>query len=297
MDPLSITASAITIATLAARSCKQTYSLVSGLTDAPQSIAHSQRLLIQTEDSLVALEQLLTNNKTSDILESTLRAISLEKTLKSTHDICTEFSAAVANVAKHSTDTKFSIRDRFSMYVKEAKIKRFNQHLGDCQRTLVLVLGSINLFVTLLHTFIWALLTLHRILSSRTSEDIERLRDDFKAQETALKDLNTQLRNQSSLPAPAPDTETEIEEEPDVSSTLQETCKQTLEATEAKRTGQKFGDLLIDDRSMAMQGIVGTQQEGVEQTFGKLTATKESRAFQGQMSSEAFAAMFGTRSV
>ncbi|PCG93837.1 Hypothetical protein PENO1_081460 [Penicillium occitanis (nom. inval.)] len=278
MDPLSITASAITIATLAAQSCKETYSLVSGLTDAPQSIAHSQRLLIQTEDSLVALEQLLMNNKTSDILESTLRAISLEKTLKSTHDICTEFSAAVANVAKHSTDTKFSIRDRFSMYLKEAKINRFNQHLGDCLRTLVLVLGSINL-----------------ILSSRTSEDIERLRDNFKAQETALKDLNTQLRNQSSLPAP--DTGTEIEKEPDVSSTLQETCKQTLEAMEVKRTGQKFGDLLIDDRSMAMQGIVGTQQEGVEQTFGKLTATKESRAFQGQMSSEAFAAMFGARSV
>ncbi|KUL88795.1 hypothetical protein ZTR_03508 [Talaromyces verruculosus] len=250
MDPLSIIASAITIATLAAQSCKQTYSLVSGLTGAPQSIVHSQRLLIQTEDSLVALEQLLTNNKTSDILESTLRAISLEKTLKSTHDICSEFSAGVANVAKHSTDTKFSIRDRVSM-----------------------------------------------ILSSRTSEDIERLRDDFKSQETALKDLNTQLRNQSSLPAPAPDTETEIEKEPDVSSTLQETCKQTLVATEAKRTGQKFGDLLIEDRSMAMQGIVGTQQEGVEQTFGKLTATKESRAFQGQMSSEAFAAMFGARSV
>lgn len=132
---------------------------------------------------------------------------------------------------------------------------------------------------------------MHRILSSRTSGDIERLRDDFKAQETALKDLNTQLRNQSSLPAP--ETETEIDKEPDVTSTLQETCKQTLEVTEAKRTGQKFGDLLIDDRSMAMQGIVGTRQEGVEQTFGKLTATKESRAFQGQMSSEAFAAMFG----
>jgi hypothetical protein len=147
MDPLSITASAIAIATLAAQSCKQTYSLISGLTDAPQSIANSQRLLIQTEDSLVALEQFLTNNKASNILESTLRAISLKKTLKSTHDICNEFSAAVVGVTKHSTDTRFSIRDRVSVHLKEAKINRFNQQLGDCQRTLVLVLGSINLFV------------------------------------------------------------------------------------------------------------------------------------------------------
>jgi hypothetical protein len=107
-------------------------------------------------------------------------------------------------------------------------------------------------------------------------------------------DLNTQLRNQPSLPTP--DTETETQKYSDLSSTLQDLCKETLEAIEAKRTGQKFGDLLTDDRSIAMQGIVGNRQEGVEQTFGKLTATKESRAFQGQMSSEAFAAMFGARS-
>lgn len=132
---------------------------------------------------------------------------------------------------------------------------------------------------------------MHRILSSNTSEDIERLRDHFKAQETALKDLSTSLQNQSSLPAP--DNESEVH--PDVSSALQETCRQTLLATEAKRTGQKFGNLLTEDRSIAMQGIVGVRQEGVEQTFGSLTATKESKAFQGQMSSDAFAAMFGSR--
>lgn len=145
MDPLSVTASAIAIAALAAQSCKQTYSLISGITDAPQSITHSQNLLIQTEDSLVALEQLVTNNKTSAILESTLRAISLERTLKSTRDICSDFSAAVANITKHSTDTKFSFRDRISVHLREGKINGFNQQLSDCRRTLVLVLGSINL--------------------------------------------------------------------------------------------------------------------------------------------------------
>jgi len=79
--------------------------------------------------------------------------MSLEKTLKTTHDICSEFSAAVANITKHSTDTIFSIRDRVSVHLKEGKINRFNQQLGgECQRTLVLVLGSINLFVALLNT-------------------------------------------------------------------------------------------------------------------------------------------------
>lgn len=153
MDPLGATASVIAIATLAAQSCKQTYGLISGLTDAPQSIAHSQRLLVQTEDSLAALEQLLANNQTSIILASTLRSTSLEKTLKSTHDICSGFSAVVADVTKHSIDTKFSVRDRVSVYLREGRINRFNQQLSDCQRTLVLVLGSINLFVAFGHCY------------------------------------------------------------------------------------------------------------------------------------------------
>jgi len=46
------------------------------------------------------------------------------------------------------------------------------------------------------------------------------------------------------------------------------------------------------DKSTAMQGIVGTAQQGVEQTFGRFQAHNESRVFQGQMDSNAFSAMF-----
>lgn len=75
---------------------------------------------------------------------------------------------------------------------------------------------------------------------------------------------------------------------------LRDTCQAALQATKAIRTGQVFGDMYTD-QSMAMQGIVGQAQEGVDQSFGKLTAKNQSRAFQGQMDASSFAQMFNTK--
>lgn len=74
-------------------------------------------------------------------------------------------------------------------------------------------------------------------------------------------------------------------------SLLRDSCEAALKATEARRTGQTFGDLHVD-QSTAMQGIVGQAQGGVEQSFGSLTARNQSRAFQGQMDASSFARMF-----
>jgi hypothetical protein len=70
---------------------------------------------------------------------------------------------------------------------------------------------------------------------------------------------------------------------------LQEVCKEALSAT---RTGQSFGDMKVEGRR-AYQGIVGTAQNGVEQSFRALTATGASTAAQGQMDANSFTLMFG----
>jgi len=76
---------------------------------------------------------------------------------------------------------------------------------------------------------------------------------------------------------------------------LQEVCKGALSVTRAKGTGQqRFGDMKVEG-SRAFQGIVGTVQSGVEQSFGTLTATGDSTAAQGQMDANSFALMFGNR--
>lgn len=72
---------------------------------------------------------------------------------------------------------------------------------------------------------------------------------------------------------------------------LEAVCKRTRDVIEAKRTGQKFGKMQLD-KSRGMQGIVGAAQKGVDQEFGDMSASNDSRGFQGQIDSESFARMF-----
>lgn len=76
---------------------------------------------------------------------------------------------------------------------------------------------------------------------------------------------------------------------------LRKVCQDTLSTTKAKRTGQNFSEMNTDDQSMAMQGIAGDAHGALEQSFGKMTTSKNSRAFQGQMDAASFAVMFGKR--
>ncbi len=148
-------------------------------------------------------------------------------------------------------------------------------------------------------------LTINRIVSSRTSEDIQRLDGRFTAQETALANLEEQLRDKQtalqaisldSLSDGVGDSWSAAEQDSSIAliAKLREVCGETLLTTRAKRTGQSFGDMKVEN-SMAYQGIVGTAQSGVEQSFGKLTATDGSAAAQGQMDAASFAKMFERR--
>lgn len=148
MDPVSVTASVIAVATLALQSCKAAYDLVNGLAEAPQAIARSKTSLVETQKTLDALQQALkTDSEHTSVLDSTLGTIKLDGTLKSAQHLCNEFAAAITSFTSHSTDGKFSKRDRIIVNFHESKINKLNRELGDCQRTISLVLVSINLWV------------------------------------------------------------------------------------------------------------------------------------------------------
>jgi hypothetical protein len=149
-------------------------------------------------------------------------------------------------------------------------------------------------------------LTIDRIVSSRTSEGIQRLDGRFTAQETALAALERQLRdNQTAMQTMSLDSPdglgdgsgeswsaAERDSAVQLSARLREVCQETLSATEAVRIEQEFGDMETDDSARAFQGIAGTAQSGVRQSFGKMTTTKGSTAAQGQMDAASFAMMF-----
>ncbi|KAI0099981.1 hypothetical protein GGR51DRAFT_534394 [Nemania sp. FL0031] len=278
MDPLSITASVIAVTSLAWKSYKAAYDLVDGLAKAPQVITQSKNSLNETQKTLNALQQILNSPaERSKELELVLRKINLNESIQSAKCLCDDFAAVVTKLTSHSVGGHFSKRDMLAVKFEDTKINNFNKDLDACQRTISMVVGSINLIIT-----------------SRTADDVQRLSSQFQTQEHALADLSLQLQNGPSTSEESSSSDKNMS--PELIEILQKVCQGTIEATRAKRTGQSFGDMNTDDQSRAMQGIVGNVQDGVEQTFGKMTTSKHSRAFQGQVDAASFAVMFGDRS-
>ncbi|KAH7012280.1 uncharacterized protein B0I36DRAFT_256853 [Microdochium trichocladiopsis] len=274
MDPLSITASAIAVATLAAQSTKAIYQAIDGLAEAPHAIAHSKTLLAGTQTALDSLIGTLTTTQdTQARLGSVLRPLELDQTLLSTQQLCDKFGTTITKYTSRSTDARFSSRDRILVNFHESQIIRFNQELGDCQKTISLVLGTITL-----------------IVSSGTSDNLQQLSKQFQAHEQALTSLVAEISQRPTDPGTI-ESHTSGEASLRPTLALRNTCEAALQATQAARTVQTFGDMQAD-QSMAMQGIVGEAQKGVDQSFGKLDAQNKSRAFQGQMDAASFAQMF-----
>jgi hypothetical protein len=99
MDPLSVTAGVITIATVAWQSCKAAHCLVNALVEAPQAITRAKNSLIETQKTLGALGQTLTT--TSESVLDPVWTIQLDATLASTQHLCDEFTAAITRYTSH----------------------------------------------------------------------------------------------------------------------------------------------------------------------------------------------------
>lgn len=141
-----MTASVIAVATLAFQSCKATYDLIDRLAGAPQAIARAKTSVAETQTTVNALKQALTtNSEPSGRLDSILGTIDLEGTLISVQRLCDEFATAITSFTSHSTDAKFSKRDRIVVNFRESRIRSLEEKLGYCQQTLSMVLVSINL--------------------------------------------------------------------------------------------------------------------------------------------------------
>ncbi|KAI1328463.1 hypothetical protein F5Y16DRAFT_155276 [Xylariaceae sp. FL0255] len=277
MDPLSLTASVIAVATLTLQSVKTTYDVVDKLVDAPLVIARSKTSLLETQKTLGALRQLLmTGSDPPTVMGPILQTIGLEGTLKSAQGLCDNFTTTIARFTTHSAAGPLSKRDRFAVMLHDSNIVRFNEGLSGCQRALSVVLLAIDL-----------------IISARTADEIGRLNDRFHNLERTLADLITDLSQRTASPAVEADGAADESGSIQLRATLKKVCREALPATQAKRVGQTFGNMSTDTQSFAMQGIAGDAYVSAEQKFGTMTTVKGSRAFQGQMDAASFAVMFG----
>jgi Fungal N-terminal domain of STAND proteins len=107
----------------------------------PKTIAHSKKLLSETQNTLEGLKDtLISGFEPTCVLDSVLQKIKLNIALKSTQGVCDEFGEMIKGFTKHSTDLRFSNRDRLVVSFHESKISRFNQQLGECQSTISLAM-------------------------------------------------------------------------------------------------------------------------------------------------------------
>lgn len=136
-----------------------------------------------------------------------------------------------------------------------------------------------------------------RIVSNASFGSFDQLRTEFETREQDLAHLFAQLSTRDAE-SQAIDASTAAEggSSAQLIVGLQDVCQKTLSAireVREQRTGQRFGDINTDENSTAMRGVVGEVQPGVDQSFGSMTATNNSRAFQGQMDASSFAKFFG----
>ncbi|KAK4174680.1 hypothetical protein QBC36DRAFT_347746 [Triangularia setosa] len=252
MDPLSVTAGVVALATAALQSAKALCDLIDGLVDAPHSVLYSKSLLSQTQTTLGTLARTLKN----------------ELVYYNLQPICQGFTPTMIRVTSHSTDSRFSKHDGLVVYFKDTKMSKLNRDLVHCQRTITMVLSSI---------------TLTGFVSSHTSGNIDQLRTQFATQEKALVDLSAQLSIREPEPQADDDGITaEGGSSAQLTDSLRDVCQKTfilchiLSAVHAQQTGQKFSDMKTGDHSIAMQRIVGMAQPGVDPSFSSLATTTSS---------------------
>jgi archaellum component FlaC len=141
---LDTAAGVIAVAGLAWSSSKALYDLVSSLSDVPDSIANLKDGLSQTQNALETLQETIKSNQ-MEAIEELLKKVKIEEALKATQALCDDFSNTIKKYTSHSTDTKFSKRDRLTVNFHESKITQFSDRLRDCRQTLTLLVISINL--------------------------------------------------------------------------------------------------------------------------------------------------------
>jgi hypothetical protein len=148
VDPLSMTASVIAVAGFAWTSSKALYDVVDGLVDAPQAIDNIKNDLVAVQAVLKSLTQVL-DDKQSTTLDPVLRQIGIDVALRGCSAVCDDFTATIAKYTTHSTETKFSKRDRLMVTFRKSKITTFTERLHICKETINLALTSATLCVIL----------------------------------------------------------------------------------------------------------------------------------------------------
>jgi hypothetical protein len=147
-EALGLTASVISIATLAYDSSKRLYDIITGIQQAPKTLSDLRADLTAVQQLLQSLTSTLegTNDTAlSDGLRTFLQ--DLNPSIEACKTACDEFAARLTKITSHSREGNLSLIDKVQLQLKEKDITIFKYRLGSHKSTINVALVLANLYV------------------------------------------------------------------------------------------------------------------------------------------------------
>lgn len=145
-DPLSISASAIAVITLAAQSCKALNDIIAGFVNAPKTLQDLRGDLGNVQHLIQSLESVVGGaTRTQLSVDQRTCIAELVPAMQNCQGACDDFRAKLSKITSHSKEDQVSWIDRSRIHFNEKEIMLLKSRLGDCKETLDVALGVVTL--------------------------------------------------------------------------------------------------------------------------------------------------------
>lgn len=145
-DPLSVTASIVSITAAALHSFSKLQDLIGKIKDAPSLVAAIKMDLENVDVIVSGLRNSLEKPTTDTESEHLFDDLRIQFAVKTCGEVCGRFESTLMHWIRHSKEDKMHWWDRIRAgYFGEEKIKAFTAELGTCKATVSLALEAANL--------------------------------------------------------------------------------------------------------------------------------------------------------
>lgn len=147
MDPFTIAAGALGITDFAISSIDYLHNSITGLAEAKDVVEDVASNLKAIQCSLIALGELrISDNIIYTLAKQDLEKAGVPEAVNNCGEACDSFAKKLEQWTKHSSGTKFSLKDRFRVGVwNKEKIRTLRTQVQTCQSTVQFAVQSTQL--------------------------------------------------------------------------------------------------------------------------------------------------------
>ncbi|KAL6914841.1 hypothetical protein FSST1_012601 [Fusarium sambucinum] len=253
-DPLSITASIISIITATFEGIGLLSNTIKNIRHAPESVRGVQRELEQLTPLLARLELTVSERPAELILGPDIKLA-----LENCNRACTDFSVSLAHWTRRSNDGKSSLLDNAKIGVlRQRRIRLLNDQLNQGIRILGLTLDTATYLKMSRQEQMDERTLLHR--ESRITRGANEARGDLNAVTKYNKGAVNLDENENENEGRRPFLH-EISRQKTMVATIQRASGEAHRATVSERTKQNIRDVKTTNNSIALTGFINAERE------------------------------------